>query len=137
MRIEFKLKKFTVEDWLCAASAVLAVVCIILYGVMQVGEFGAGTVVLFAVGILFSLLSVFIKLPYADLAAFVCYTVAFFLFVESKAFYISAVFVGIDYKSFDACFLADFIIGLVVILLAVAASLPLTKQNSDKNQKEI
>lgn len=132
MKINFDLRKFDLNDWLGVGAVLTAVVCLICYGVMEVGEFNAATVVMLALGILLSIISILIKLPYADLVAFIFYTIAFFLLIGSKAFYISAVFVGIDYKAFDACFLANFIIGLVNVLLSVAAVLPLIKE---KNQK--
>lgn len=130
MKTNRNLKKFNLNDWLSVGAAITAVVCLICYGITEVGEFNAATVILLALGMLFSIISISIKLPYADLAAFVFYTVAFFLFLESKVFYISAVFVGIDYKGFDASFIFNVIFGLINIILSVASSLPLAKEKN-------
>lgn len=130
-RFDINFRKFGLNEWLGAGNVLIACICLICYGITPVGEFSAAPIVLFVSGVLFSLISIFLKFPYFDLIAFVLYTIAFFLFIESKAFYISAVFVGIDYKSFDVCFILNFIFGIMSVICSAAAALPFDKTKNN------
>lgn len=67
MKTSRNLKKFNLNDWLSVGAAITAVVCLICYGITEVGEFNAATVILLALGMLFSIISISIKLPYAEI----------------------------------------------------------------------
>lgn len=118
--------------WTAAAAALACIVAAALYGVTSVGEFSAAAIVFSVFAAAVFLLYMFTGTAYTDVAGFVLTLVSLIFLITSKAFYISAVFVGIDYSGFDPVFTVMF----VFMLLAVIAGFAAAVAPDGKNKKE-